>query len=115
MLYYKRSNFIKNFTPTHVNNFKILFLDNAYDFIDQLSEPDKAKILANIKIMETDLGVVRIKLLGNHIRELIVKKYRLLFFIKNNTIFFIDGFIKKSQKTPKREIEKAENIYKSMK
>ncbi|OHA83289.1 MAG: hypothetical protein A2937_04015 [Candidatus Yonathbacteria bacterium RIFCSPLOWO2_01_FULL_47_33b] len=97
-----------------IKNFEIRFFDEALDFIYQLSEADKAKILAHIKTMETDFDTVYTKLLKSPIRELVVKKYRLLFFIKKNTIYFVRGFIKKSQKTPIQEIHKAEDIYKMM-
>ena len=97
-----------------MKKFEVEFFDEALEFIGRLTETDKAKILANIKIMETDFDVVYTKLLRSPIRELVVKKYRLLFFIKVNTIYFVRGFIKKSQKTPIREIEKAENVYKIM-
>ena len=97
-----------------MKKFEVEFFEEALEFIGKLTETDKAKILANIKIMETDFDVVYTKLLRSPIRELVVKKYRLLFFIKVNTVYFVRGFIKKSQKTPIREIEKAENVYKMM-
>lgn len=97
-----------------MKKFEVAFFGEALEFIEQLPETDKAKILASAKIMETDFDVVYTKLLRTPIRELVVKKYRILFFIKKNTIYFVRGFIKKSQKTPVREIEKAENVYKLM-
>lgn len=98
-----------------MKKFEVEFFDEVIEFLEKLSETDKAKILANAKTMESDFDVVHTKILKSPIRELIVKKYRLLFFIKKNTIYFIRGFIKKSQKAPLREIEKAENVYKMMK
>lgn len=97
-----------------VTKFEVQFFDEALDFIEQLPPVDKAKVLANIKIMETDFDTVYSKLLRSPIRELVVKKYRLLFFIKKNVIYFVRGFIKSSQKTPIREIDKAEDVYKMM-
>jgi phage-related protein len=97
-----------------VKKFEVEFFDDAVEFLEQLPEVDKAKILANAKIMETDFDAVYTKLLRSPIRELVVKKYRLLFFVKKNVIYFVSGFIKSSQKTPVREIEKAENVYKMM-
>ena len=95
-----------------MKNLQILFFEEASNFIETIPEPDKAKIMAAIKIMETDLDVVHIKTLRKAIKELIVKRYRLIFFQKGNTIYFVRGFIKKSQKTPRAEIEYVENIYK---
>lgn len=97
-----------------MKKFEVEFFDGALEFIEKIPEIDRAKILANIKMMETDFDVVYTKLLRSPIRELIVKKYRLLFFIKKNVIYFVSGFVKKSQKTPTQEIEKAENVYKMM-
>lgn len=97
-----------------VTKFEVQFFNEAIDFIEKLPEVDKAKILASIKIMETDFDTVYSKLLRSPIRELVVKKYRLLFFIKKNVIYFVRGFIKRSQKTPIREIDKAEDVYKMM-
>lgn len=98
-----------------MNKLEIQLFDEVYNFIDNLPESDKAKVLAHIKIMETDISVVHIKPLRNSIKELIVKKYRLIFFINKNTLYFVSGFIKKSQKTPVKEIDNAENIYKMIK
>ncbi len=95
-----------------MDKLKALFLEESSDFIEQLPDTDKAKVLAAIKTMETDFDAVYTKLLRSPIRELIVKKYRLLFFIKENIIYFVLGFVKKSQKTPVREIERAKHIYK---
>ena len=67
-----------------MKKFEIQFFDEAANFIEKLHETDKAKILANAKMMETDFDVVYTKLLRSPVRELVVKKYRLLFFIKKN-------------------------------
>lgn len=98
-----------------LNNYIPLFFEDAEDFIESLSDKDKAKILAEIKMLETHFDLVYTKPLRGSIRELLVRHYRLLFFIHNQTIYFTHGFVKKSQKTPVREIEKAELIYKQLK
>ncbi len=38
-----------------------------------------------------------------------------MFFVDKNTIYLISGFVKKSQKTPKKEIDAAYKIYKNFK
>lgn len=98
-----------------VKKFEVEFFSEALDFIEKIPETDRAKVLANIKMMETDFDIVYTKLLKSPVKELIVKKYRLLFFIKKNVIYFVLGFVKKTQKAPVQEIQKAENIYKMMK
>lgn len=98
-----------------MKKFDIEFFNEALGFLGDIPEADRAKVLANIKVMETDFDIVYTKLLKSPVRELIVKKYRLLFFIKKNVIYFVSGFVKKTQKTPTQEIQKAENVYKMMK
>lgn len=98
-----------------MNKFNIKFFDEALNFFEQIPETDRVKVSASIKMMETDFDVVYTKLLKSPIRELIIKKYRLFFFIKKDTIYFVPGFIKKTQKTPPQEIQRAWNVYKMMK
>jgi phage-related protein len=97
-----------------MSTLQTLFFEDASEFIETIPEPDKAKVLAAIKMMETDFEVVKTKTLRHAIKELIVKKYRIVFFMKGRTIYFVLGFVKKSQKTPKYEIDRAEAVYKKM-
>lgn len=90
----------------------ILFFEGADNFIKSLPDIDRAKVMANIKTMAIDFDAVNTRLLKRPIKELKVKKYRLLFFIEKNTIYVISGFVKKGQKTPLREIQKAKEIHK---
>lgn len=97
------------------NKYFALFLDNVRNFIDTLPDDDQGKINATVIAMESgDFESIYIKTLKTPIKELIIKKYRLVFFIHQNTIYFIGVFIKKSTKTPKKEIENAKKIYKMM-
>lgn len=57
---------------------------------------------------------VLIKTLRTPIKELIIKRYRLLFFIEGNLIYFVGSFVKKSNKTPKHEIDIAEKLFKNI-
>lgn len=99
---------------TTVNKLTISFFSSASDFIESLPDIDKAKVLAAIKTMETSFDGLYIKPLRGPIKELIVRKYRIIFFLKKNIIYIVTGFTKKSQKTPQKEIENAENIYKQI-
>lgn len=90
-----------------------LFLDSVKDFITDLSETDSAKVAASITIIEKgDLHLVDTKMLKAPIRELKIKKYRFIFFIHKNLIYIIHAFIKKTAKTPQKEIGFAEKVYK---
>ncbi len=61
-----------------------------------------------------DFTSVHIKSLKGEIKELIIKRYRIIFFIDKNIVYCIAAFVKKSAKTPKRELENAERIYKKI-
>jgi phage-related protein len=97
-----------------VNPFQISFFEEAKIFIREQTETERAKIASNITKMTTDFDSVETKVLRGSVRELKVGKARLLFFIKKNIIYFVSGFTKKTQKTPIKEIEKAEAVYKKI-
>jgi phage-related protein len=95
------------------------------DYLESLSVKDRAKIFVYIeKLIElknrkmlpnTNLS----KHLEDGIFELRIKLENklsrcLYFYMKGENIVFTHGFTKKSQKTPKSEIEKAKSIKKIM-
>ncbi len=89
-------------------------LDSMNEFIASLNVTDQAKILSAIKLMTTgDFKTIRTKQLKGPIREPIVKSYRIVYFLKEDCLYFVSAFVKKSAKTPKREIENAEKIFKT--
>jgi len=95
--------------------YKAQLLEKTRRFIRGLDENDRAKIAAAIRTMEFgDFQSVEIKSLRSPIKELIVKSYRIVFFVKDKTIYFVSGFRKKSKKTPRSEIQNAENIFKML-
>jgi len=74
------------------------------------------KIIAYINLLEkhnVNLGETYIKHLQNDIWELRPLRDRILFaYLKNNKIILLTIFVKKTQKTPREEIEKAERYLK---
>ena len=91
------------------------------DFLDSLSVKERVLILKNIeKLIEYknnnySLSPKFTKYLRDSIFELKVELQNktsrsLYFYEKNQMIIFINGFIKKTQKTPPKEIEKAKAI-----
>lgn len=91
----------------------VLFLSTAEDYISALSDSEQGKIAAQIETMRSGyFTTVNTKKLKGSIREMIIDCHRLIYFIDGNSIYFVSGFRKKSQKTPKKEIEFAEKIYK---
>jgi phage-related protein len=87
------------------------------EFIDSLASRTQQKFFAVVGMLENlgkSLPEPHAKPLGNGIYELRYKgqegHIRILhFFYDENRIIFTNGFIKKSNKTPKREIELAED------
>lgn len=78
-----------------------------------MPEADRAKVAVAMSAMqEGNFRVVETKLLRTPIHELKIRKYRFVFFIHGQLIYFLHAFIKKSSKTPKREIDHAEKLYK---
>ena len=101
--------------------FKTEFLESADDFISTLDVKTKKKLFQNIRLAEQSNNPKFFKKLNKDIWEFRVrfsnKQIRLLAFWdkrnkKNTLVFATNGFIKKTQKTPKNEIEKAEFIMK---
>jgi phage-related protein len=109
-----------------MKNFKFDFAsyNNAIpmiDFLESLSIKERALILKNIeKLVEYknndySLSPKFTKYLRDGIFELKVELQNktsrsLYFYEKNQMIIFTNGFIKKTQKTPPKEIEKAKAI-----
>jgi phage-related protein len=92
---------------------KVIVLDEVEIFRKCLSEKDRSKINASIlAIRFGEYESIYVKPLKGVLRELIIKRFRFLFFINKDTVYFVNAFIKKTNKTPKIEIENAEKIYK---
>lgn len=100
-----------------INGFDIKFLEDVDEFFEQIPSKAKEKILYNIKKAKLLNDPTLFKKLNDHIWEFrtlfLGQKYRLLAFWDNNTnslVICTHGFVKKTDKVPHKEIEKAENI-----
>lgn len=92
---------------------KIILLNDVEDFILKLLIKDQQKISGAIENLRGGkFELLYLKQLKGDIKELRVKKYRLIFFIYKNTVYFTRVFLKKTNKTPKNEIDFAEKCYK---
>lgn len=98
--------------------FNVLYSKEADDFLDSLPQKAKDKILSNIRKSKyvPDPKLFK-KLEGTDIWEFRTKydgiQYRLLAFwdvTTNSLVIATHGFVKKEQKTPKRQIKRAEEI-----
>ncbi len=87
--------------------------DDVLKFLESLSAKDVDKIMAAINAVRGKrFDSVFVKQIAGEIKELKVRKYRILFFILDNTVYFIRIFIKKTNKTPRQQIEYALKYYK---
>ena|SRR3990172_5230767 len=80
--------------------------------IRKLPEKESARIINNIELFRDfgfQLSQNYLKKLTNNVWELRPGRYRLLFGIVNDEVNIVNIFMKKTHKTPKNEIELAEN------
>lgn len=109
-----------------MNDFEIILYKKEHgscpveDFIDSLEPKMQAKILFTIKLLKKNGNTLRepyTKPLNNGIFELRVKQGSdisrvLYFFVIGRKIVLTNGFVKKTEKTPQREIDLAEKYRK---
>lgn len=101
--------------------FKVDFLGEAIDFMESLEEKSREKIYYNARKAQIVNDPELLKKLNEFIWEFRTKynkhDFRLLAFrdktdIEDTLVVATHGFIKKTQKTPKSEIKKSEEIRK---
>ncbi len=94
--------------------YKILLTPQANTDLSNLELKDSKKVFKAIDVIENvDINAVNNKALGNKLYEIKIDNIRCLYGYKKGQIIIIALiFIKKTQKTPKINIEKAQNILK---
>lgn len=98
--------------------FRVIYTNEADEFIDSLPQKAKDKILYNIRKSKYVIDPKLFKKLdGTDIWEFRTKydgiQYRLLAFwdtTTNSLVIATHGFVKKEQKTPRPQIKRAEEI-----
>ncbi len=100
---------------------EIVFWDDSVNkFIKSLNKPTIAKTTRTIELLEffgSKLTMPYSKKIGDNLFELRIRgaqEVRILFTFKNNKAILIHGFIKKDRKIPKRHIDKAFKILRSI-
>lgn len=100
-------------------HFEIIFLDEAFEFLNSLDKKHYEKILFNIRKAQTDRNPELFKKLKDEIWELRTLyqglQYRMLAFwdktdSENSLVISTHGFIKKRSKVPDNEIQKAKQL-----
>jgi len=90
-----------------------IFDKSLENFIKNLQKPTLAKVLRTIGLLETfgkKLGLPHSKKVLEHLFELRIsgkQEVRIFYSFHKSHIILLDGFIKKSQKIPKRKIKVA--------
>lgn len=101
--------------------FETIFLEEVDKFLDTLDKKTKKKVIFNIRVAEQTNDPELFKKLNPNIWEFrtkyLGKQTRLLAFwdktdSERTLVLATHGFIKKTQKTPQKEIDKAERIRK---
>jgi phage-related protein len=101
--------------------FEIEFLSDAVAFVESLDEKSRDKLLYNLKKSQYTVDHELFKKLTDHIWEFRTlyngNSYRLFAFWdrtsnQNTLVISTHGLKKKTQKTPQKEIKKAEEIRK---
>lgn len=99
--------------------FSVVYLQEASDFINSQTEAVKEKIIYNVRKATHVLDPVLFKKLDNEIWEFRTPyngmEYRLLAFWdkeQKRLVVATHGFVKKSQKTPPKEIARAKALMK---
>ena len=104
-----------------LKKFEVLFLDNAMEFIESIDIKTQKKLFANVEKAQYLNDPKLFKKLNNEIWEFRCEsfklQYRLLAFWdkrdnKNTLVICTHGFIKKVDKVPEHEIEKAKHLRK---
>jgi phage-related protein len=95
----------------------IKILAAAAKYIEKkLKTSEKGALMADLEaIASGELDSVSTKKLRGKIYELIVGDHRFTYFQDGNALYFVSGFRKKTNKTPKKEVEHSEKIYKMFK
>ena len=108
----------------YMSEYEIVFYMNdkgekpVVEFLDSLDDKMRAKMLLSIRIIKENGPMIRLPYseeLEDGIFELRAKSGTnisriLYFFVVGKKIVLTNGFIKKTQKTPKKEIEKAKKF-----
>ncbi|MEA3445492.1 MAG: type II toxin-antitoxin system RelE/ParE family toxin [Bacteroidota bacterium] len=102
-----------------MNKYEVRFLEQVKTFLDELDEKSRRKVVFNIWKSKDVNDPELFKKLTGEIWEFrtkyLAKQIRLLAFWDNTDktetlVIATNGFIKKTKKTPKAEINKAEQI-----
>ncbi len=91
----------------------ITYLEDVEVFVYSLQKQTQTKILRLVDLLRIygrRVGMPHVKSLQEGLFELRVRgqqEIRMFFICHNDEVIFLHGFVKKTQQTPRRELEKA--------
>ena len=83
-------------------------------FIETLQKPTRSKWVRHLILLEQygkDLGMPHVRHIKGNLRELRIRgkqEVRALFVIREDEVIIVHAFIKKTQQTPRRELDTAQ-------
>lgn len=91
----------------------VFFLSGAKTYADSMTDSDRGTLARDIEALaDAEIDSIRVKILARPVFELIVGYHRFTYFELDACLYIMRGFRKKSAKTPKKEIEYAQKMYK---
>ena len=99
---------------------QIILLDTVETFLETLKKKEIAKVIRSVELLEefgNDLGLPHSRHMSDGLLELRIRslrEIRILYCFYNNKAFLVHAFIKKTQKTPERELSIARNRLKDL-
>jgi phage-related protein len=92
---------------------EIILLDSVEVFLSALTEKEVAKVIRTIELLEefgNDLGMPHSKHMSDGLLELRIRgtrEIRIFYCFHRNKAYLLNAFIKKTQKTPEKELNVA--------
>ena len=99
---------------------QLFYHEKVLSFIKKLQKPAQSKVLHEIELLEQygeNLGMPHVKKITALLYELRIhstQEVRIFYALKEDSVILLHGFLKKTQKTPRREIETAEKRFSAL-
>ena len=96
---------------------QVLYHDDVKAFVKKIQKPTQSKVLRAIELLEQygrNLSMPHAKRITNILYELRIRgiqEVRIFYILQEDSALLLHAFLKKTQKTPKREIETAERRF----
>jgi len=96
---------------------QMIYHDEVKAFVKKLQKPTQSKVLRGIELLEQygwNLSMPHTKKISNFLYELRIRgtqDVRIIYVLQEDSAILLHCFLKKTQKTPRREIETAEKRF----